>query len=92
MKARINIELACEECNGRLNYHQESKYVRCNGLKCSKRGVLYLSPTVELVSVADKEAEDKKAATNAKRQETIAANKAAKEAEGEADVDHSAAE
>ena len=96
MKARINIELTCEECNGRLNYHQESKYVRCNTLKCSHRGVLFYCPTVNLQPVVDKaaeEAEAKKAATTAKRKATMEANKAAKEAEltgGESDGDQSA--
>ena len=88
MKARINIELTCEECNGRLNYHDESKYVRCNTLKCSQRGVLFHCPTVDLLPIEDKAAEAKKAATTAKRQATMAANKAAKEvADGEANVE-----
>ncbi len=81
MKARITIELACEECKGRLNYHNDSTVVKCGTLKCKMRGVEFLSPTIELepvVNKASEEAEAKKAATVAKRKATMEANKAAK--------------
>ena len=86
MKARITIELACEECKGRLNYHNDSAIVKCGTLKCKMRGVEFLSPTIQLEPVVNKEAEAKKAATVEKRKATIAANKLAKESgEGAAD-------
>lgn len=83
MKARITIELACEECKGRLNYHNDSAIVKCGTLKCKMRGVEFLSPTIQLEPVVNKasaEAEAKTAATVAKRKATMAANKLAKEA------------
>lgn len=83
MKARITIELACEECKGRLNYHNDSAIVKCGTLKCKMRGVEFLSPTIQLEPVVNKasaEAETKTAATVAKRKATMAANKLAKEA------------
>ena len=82
MKARITIELACEECKGRLNYHNDSTIVKCGTLKCKMRGVEFLSPTIQLEPVVNKasaEAEAKKAATVAKRKATMEANKLAKE-------------
>jgi len=84
MKARITIELACEECKGRLNYHNDSAIVKCGTLKCKMRGVEFLSPTIQLGPVVNKasaEAEAKKAATVAKRKATMEANKLAKEAD-----------
>ena len=85
MKAMIHTEVRCEECSGMMQYHNNT-LVKCNTIKCSQRGIEYHAPTIKLESVADKEAEDKKAATSAKRKATIEANKAAKEAEeGEAD-------
>ena len=84
MKARITIELACEECKGRLNYHNDSAIVKCGTLKCKMRGVEFLSPTIQLEPVVNKaaqEAEDKKAATVAKRKATIAANKLAEKSD-----------
>ena len=83
MKARMHIELKCSECNGQLSYHKDD-FIKCNTLKCSLRGQLFHGPSIELQPVVDKaaqEAEDKKAATNAKRKATMEANKAAKEAE-----------
>lgn len=95
MKARITIELSCEECKGRMNYHNDSLVVKCGTLKCSKRGVEYFSPTIQLNPVVDKtaaDAEAKTAATVAKRKATIAANKLAKEADTEvADGDQTSA-
>ena len=93
MKARMHIELKCGSCNGQLTYHKDD-FIKCNTLKCELRGELFHGPSIELQPVVDKaaeEAEAKKAATTAKRQATMAANKAAKEAiDGEADGDPSA--
>ena len=92
MKARITIELACEECKGRLNYHNDSAIVKCGTLKCKMRGVEFLSPTIQLEPVVDKEKEAKTAATVAKRKATMEANKAAKEADtGVADEEQASA-
>ena len=80
MKAKMHIELKCEECSGQLTYHKDV-FIKCNTLKCSLRGKLFHGPSIDLQPVADeadKAAEDKKAATVAKRQATMAANKAAK--------------
>ena len=88
MKAKMHIELKCEECSGQLTYHKD-EFVKCNTLKCSLRGKLFQGPYIKLQPVVDeatKEAEDKKAATTAKRKATMEANKAAKLlTDGEAD-------
>ena len=86
MKAKMHIELKCEECSGQLTYHKDV-FIKCNTLKCSLRGKLFHGPSIELQPVADKAAEDKKAATVAKRKATMEANKAAKlVTDGEANV------
>ena len=77
MKAKMHIELKCEECSGQLTYHKDV-FIKCNTLKCSLRGQLFHGPSIELQPVTDKAAEDKKAATVAKRKATMEANKAAK--------------
>jgi hypothetical protein len=88
MKARITIELECQGCQGRLNYHKDSKVVKCGTLKCKMRDIEFHSPSLTLEPVIDtaaKEKEAKTAATVAKRKATMEANKVAKEADIEQD-------
>ena len=89
MKAKMHIELKCEECSGQLSYHKDV-FIKCNTLKCSLRGQLFHGPSIELQPVVDKAAEEaaaKTAATVEKRKATMEANKAAKlVTDGEADV------
>jgi hypothetical protein len=47
MKARIHAELKCEECNAQLSYHKDD-FIKCNSLKCTKRGKLYHGPHIKL--------------------------------------------
>lgn len=59
MKAIIHTEVRCEECGGMMQYHMDSKFVKCNTLKCSQRGVEYFAPTVTLDPVIKKKAKAK---------------------------------
>lgn len=57
MKAKMRIEVNCGECGGQMQYHENSKFVKCNGLKCKERGVLYNAPTITLTPVKKPEKE-----------------------------------
>lgn len=49
MKAKLMVQVQCGECNSQMNYHEEGKFIRCNGLKCPARHINYLAPTIELI-------------------------------------------
>lgn len=53
MKAKIHTELRCGECNGMMQYHNETM-VRCTNIKCDQRNVEYEVPTIDLVKAGQK--------------------------------------
>lgn len=63
MKAVIQSQIHCGECNSLMQYHEENTKVRCNQLKCEQRHVEYLAPTIELEPV---EKPEKASAKNGK--------------------------
>ena len=48
MKAIIITEIKCGECGSLMQYHKESKVVRCNQLKCRERRIEYKAPSITL--------------------------------------------